>query len=126
MSLRVLKTRAFQRWAKVEDLSDAALCRAAHEVGHGLIDARLGGLLLKKRIGRPHHGKRDGFRTIIAFREGERLVFIYGFAKNERGNITERERSALILLGEQYMSLDDTALAQAIAAGVLLEIACDG
>ncbi|MBI2253429.1 MAG: type II toxin-antitoxin system RelE/ParE family toxin [Proteobacteria bacterium] len=126
MSLRVLKSRTFARWAEKEGLSDAALCQSAHEVRRGLIDARLRGSLLKKRIGRRRGGKRDGFRTIIAYREGERLFFIYGFAKSERGNITQTERAALMALGEQYTGFDDPALERAIAAGALLEIACDG
>jgi hypothetical protein len=126
MTLRILKSRTFARWAKGDGVTDAALCRAAYEVAQGLIDAHLGGSLLKKRIGRDHGGKRGGFRTIIAYRERDRLIFMYGFAKSERDNIRAIERSALIALGAELMTYDDIDLARAIAAGTLVEIACDG
>ncbi|WP_374313932.1 type II toxin-antitoxin system RelE/ParE family toxin [Dongia sp.] len=126
MTLRVFKNRAFARWVKGNDLGDGSLCRAAHEVRRGLIDARLGGPLLKKRVGRLHGGKRGGFRTIIAYQESDRLFFIYGFAKNERDNITNTERMVLMALGEQFMACDDAALARAITDGLLQEVACDG
>ncbi len=51
--------------------------------------------LLKKRIGNDGRGKRGGLRTIVAHRQADRLVFLYVFGKNERDNITDRERLAL-------------------------------
>jgi hypothetical protein len=125
MAIRVLKNRTFARWAKTEGLADADLCRAAHEIESGLVDARLGGFLLKKRIGRPHSGKRGGFRTIVAHRQGDRIFFIYGFAKNERDNIDGDEKQALIKLGSQYMGLSDRKLAELIRDKVVSEVTCD-
>jgi hypothetical protein len=95
MPLRVLKNHGFARAANKDGLPDQALRVAATEIESGLIDARLGGFLLKKRIGKGGRGKSGGFRTIAAYQRQDRLVFLYLFAKNKRDNITEKERVAL-------------------------------
>jgi hypothetical protein len=53
----------------------------------GLIDADLGGGLIKQRIARAGKGRSGGYRTIIAYRRAGRAVFLLGFAKSERDNI---------------------------------------
>jgi hypothetical protein len=53
-----LKDPAFHRWARQEGASDGALCKAAEEIEDGLVDARLGGFLIKKRVARTGEGKR--------------------------------------------------------------------
>jgi hypothetical protein len=52
-----------------------------------LVDANLGGGLIKQRVARPGQGRRGGFRNLMAYRAGAHTVFLYGFAKNERDNI---------------------------------------
>jgi hypothetical protein len=51
-------TRYFSRWLSKTDLSIEALCRAVEEMERGLIDANLGGGIMKKRVGLPGRGKR--------------------------------------------------------------------
>ena len=46
---RVFKTRHFNRWMRKSELTDAALCMAVNEMTAGLIDAELGGDVVKKR-----------------------------------------------------------------------------
>lgn len=95
------------------------------EIEAGLIDARLGGSLLKKRIPKGSRGKSGGFRTIVAYRQHDRLVFLYVFGKNERDNITEQERVALSEIGDEYMRLPPDKLEELVAKGTLIEVACD-
>ena len=47
----VFKTRHFHRWMRKTEPTDAALCQAVEEVAAGLIDAELGGGVVKKRVG---------------------------------------------------------------------------
>lgn len=47
---RVFKTRQFLRWLRKTDLTDVALCAAVNEMMAGLIDAELGGDVVKKRV----------------------------------------------------------------------------
>ena len=48
---RVFKTRHFGRWMRKTELTDGALCAGVMEMAQGLIDAELGGGVVKKRIG---------------------------------------------------------------------------
>jgi hypothetical protein len=88
----------------------------------GLVDADLGGRLVKQRIARPGQGKSCGFRTIIAYRHGKRAVFLFGFAKNERANLDDDELAYWQRVGKVYLGLDDDGVALAIAAEELMEI----
>jgi hypothetical protein len=48
--VRVLKTKAFARWSRKVGLRDASLVAAVEEIRRGLVDAHLGGSLVKKRV----------------------------------------------------------------------------
>ena len=61
---RVFKTRQFSKWMRKTDLTDTALCQAVQEMVSGLVDADLGGDVLKKRVALPGRGKRGGVRTL--------------------------------------------------------------
>jgi hypothetical protein len=84
---RVFRTRSFTRWMRKAGLTDDTLCEAVFEMSRGLIDADLGGHVLKKRISLPGQGKRGGARTIVATKMANHWFYLYGFGKNERANI---------------------------------------
>jgi hypothetical protein len=67
---RVFRTRTFTRWLRKAALTDTALLIAVSEMQQGLIDADLGGHLVKKRVALPGQGKRGGARTIVATKRG--------------------------------------------------------
>jgi hypothetical protein len=123
-AVRVFKDCEFDDWAKNEDVADEKLCEAAAEVEKGLINARLGGFLIKKRVGAPGRGKRGAFRTIIAHRQGDRLIFLHGFCKNEQDNISRKEKEALHKLGDQYMEYSGDELSELVNKGLIIEIRC--
>jgi len=125
MAIVVLKNRPFARWAKGEQLTDKSLCAAVREIQNGLVDARLGGFLFKKRIAKDHKGKSGSLRTILAYRQEDRLVFLFGFAKRERSNIDAAERKALLELGAIYMAMSAKELKEGVKEGKLLEVHCD-
>jgi len=121
-SLRALKTRTFARWAKREGLTDDVLAAALSEMAKGLIDARLGGGVVKKRIASGEQGKRGAYRVLVASNLTDRWVFVFGFAKNERDNIEDKELKLLKTLAAVFLAMDEATLARAIAAGDLVEI----
>jgi hypothetical protein len=123
--MAVYKTRWFDRWAGKQGLSTTSLCAAVHEMTAGLYEADLGGGLLKKRIARSGQGKRGGFRTLVATNRDRRWIFVFGFAKNQRGNIDRVEEIALKKLAEHLLSLTPEALGIAQEAGELMEVLCD-
>ncbi len=120
--MRSFKVKTFTRWAAKEGVLDEDLLAAVREIECGLIDARLGGWLIKKRLGAEGRGKRGGIRTIIAFQAGERLVFLEGFAKNEKTSITGRELKAFRRFADALMALDEKAIEKLVADGELAEL----
>jgi hypothetical protein len=118
----IYKTRSFARWVKGEGLADRDLCDAVVEMQKGLIDARLGGGLIKKRVARSGHGKRGGYRVILASNFGDRWVFMFGFAKNERDNVDDDELRLMKRLASAFLEMDDRMLKQALTSGEILEI----
>ena len=123
--MQVFKTKAFARWAGADGLADAALASAVSEMERGLIDAHLGGQVVKKRVALPGRGKRGGARTLLAFKQGEKAFFVYGFAKNERANISDKELKALKLLAKELLNYPAASMTKAIKAGELIEIEVD-
>ena len=85
---RILKTRTFDRWLRKTLLSNTALLKAIAGMERGLVDADLGGNVYKKRVALPGRGKSGSTRTLIATTREDRWIFMYGFEKNERENIT--------------------------------------
>lgn len=118
-----MKDLEFARWARKEHLTDRMLQDAADEIERGLVDAGLGGFLLKKRVARPGGGKRGGYRTIVAYRQGVRLVFLFGFAKNETDNITRAEQLALGKLGDVYLTYDERTIDRMVHDMLMIEVA---
>jgi hypothetical protein len=68
----ILKTRNFARWARETGLADSLLDKAVLEIGRGLLEADLGGGILKKRIALPGRGKRGSIRTLLATNRNDR------------------------------------------------------
>ncbi|MCL2659175.1 MAG: type II toxin-antitoxin system RelE/ParE family toxin [Acidobacteriaceae bacterium] len=120
-----MKRKSFARWQAGEKLDDAILCKAVREMENGLIDADLGCCLYKKRIARPGEGKRGGYRTVLSARIGGRYVFLHGFAKNDKANITQDEKKALQYAGKVFLELSAEGLSKAIQTGVLMEVHCE-
>ena len=123
--MRVFTVKAFGRFQRREGISDAALCKAVQDAEGGLVDANLGGGLIKLRVARKGQGKRGIFRILLAFRIRDRAVFLYGFAKSDRDNIDVDELKefrwrAVELLGEGFEGIEAM-----IADNRLREVSCD-
>lgn len=118
-------TRAFSRFEKKERLGNSALRDAIRRAEKGLVDADLGGGLIKQRVARAGQGRSGGYRTIIAYRRGARAIFLYGFAKNERDNIGAADLEALKALGRLYLGFTEGEIGGAIEAGVLNGVSND-
>jgi len=120
--LRVYKLKAFTRFQRRERIADRTLAKAVKSAEQGLIDADLGGGLIKQRVARLGQGKSGGYRTVIAYRRGDRAVFLFGFAKNEQANLDDRELAEWRRVGRGYLGLDDDGLKAATAAETLIEV----
>jgi hypothetical protein len=125
--MRVFKNKWFNRWARNEGITNTDIRTAAEQVTTGDVEADLGGYLFKKRVARAGGGKSGGYRTIVGYKKGntDRVIFIYGFPKNSRSNITEREREALSTAAASFITATDKQLADLIAKGGVFELECE-
>ena len=82
--------------------------------------------MVKKRIGTRGRGKRGSVRTLLAFQLDDKAFFIYGFSKNERENVNQKELKALELLARELLGYTNAALEKALKTGVLIKVNIDG
>lgn len=122
---RAFKTRYFNRWMRKTELTDIALCAAVSEMEQGLIDADLGGGVVKKRVGLAGRGKRGGARTLVATNKATRWFFVFGFEKNDRANISDEELEGLKDIAEQLLARTEKQLNEAVHDETLTEICND-
>jgi hypothetical protein len=122
----VFKTKGFARYARRAGLDDAALCEAISRADRGIIDADLGQGVIKQRVARPGQGKSSGFRVIVFYRLGNRVVFVEGFAKNKKANIGGDELKQLRKLAILFLGYTPAAVKKLIKIGEWIEVACNG
>ena len=124
--MRTFKTKTFARFSQREGIVDRALCDAVERIAKGLVDADLGGGVIKQRIARLGQGKSGGVRAILVLRREERAFFVHGFAKSDRENLRRNELGALRGLADEMLGLDGPDLASMLANGTISEVNCDG
>lgn len=124
--MRIFKNKAFNKWAHKEGVDDGCLRAAINEMECGLIDADLGGHVVKKRVAIGGRGKSGGGRTLLVYKIGDKAFFVYGFAKNVRANINADELKALKYLAKELLSYSDKTITAAILHGALIEVEKDG
>jgi hypothetical protein len=120
-SLRVFKTRWFERLARKEKIRDVALVDAVARAEKGQVDADLGGGVIKQRIARAGQGKSGGYRTIIFFRKGDRAVFAYAFAKSDRENIDANEEKQFKEAARHVLGLTEKQIDELLKNGDFVE-----
>jgi len=123
--VRVFKQKWFSRFARREGISDRDLCDAIERAERGLIDADLGGGVIKQRIPRPNEGRSGGFRSIVYFRAAERAFFVFGFAKSDQDNISAHELRDFRRAAEITLAFGEVELQKLIELEQLSEVHCD-
>ena len=123
--MRVFKTKWFTRYARRERIGDQRLSGAIERAERGIIDANLGGGVIKQRVPRVGQGRSGGYRILIAYRPGDRALFLYGFAKKERDNIKDDELTTLKEIAAAWLEADAERLRYALEDGVLQEVTYD-
>ena len=124
--MRAFITKWFTRFARKERLSHTKLTEAVREIESSLHDGDLGGYLIKKRLARAGEGKRGGYRTLLAYQKGKRVVFLYGFAKNEMANIGPVELQEYQKLAQMFVRFNEADIEIALQGGELQEITDNG
>jgi hypothetical protein len=123
--VRVFKTKTFARFARRERISDASLGEAVRRAERGLVDADLGGSVIKQRVARSGQGRSGGYRVLVAYRTKARSVFLFGFAKSDRANVDKDELATLRDIAKAWLAADADALEGALNAGLIEEVDYD-
>ncbi len=123
--MKVYQLKACARMTRRVGIDDAGLSDAIKRAARGQIDADLGGNLIKQRIARPGAGKSGGHCYLIAFRNDHRAVFLFGFPKNAKDNITDDELNAANTLGASCLKLTDAKIDQAVEDKQLIKVEHD-
>jgi hypothetical protein len=86
------------------------------------VDADLGGGVIKQRVARPGKGRSGGYRTLILFRQGDRAIFAFGFAKARQANISKADLALLRDAAAEALGWSGEELDRLVISGTLVEI----
>ena len=120
--VRVFKYTRFSRFASKEGITDHELLGVVDQLEAEQADSNLGGDVYKVRIARQGKGKSGGHRVIVYFRNEHRTFFSYGFSKNDKGNISEKELKVFKEDAKLQFSFTEEQIKVALQKGTLIEI----
>nr|WP_314116880.1 type II toxin-antitoxin system RelE/ParE family toxin [uncultured Aggregatibacter sp.] len=124
--MRIFKTKAFDKFAQKNHITDDDLFDAVMRAEQGLIDADLGGNIIKQRIAREGQGRSGGFRSFIVYRLNENSYFVAVISKNTRDNISAQELMALKELAKAYAKLTPQQIESQVKNGLFIEVLPEG
>jgi hypothetical protein len=87
----VYLSRVFQRDAKRDGVTDEGCREAVRRAESGLVDADLGGGLIKQRIATGNRGAAKGSRAVVFYKRGKLAIFLHAFPKSRKANLTKSE-----------------------------------
>ena len=117
-----LKNKHFYRWARKHGVTDTVLSNAITEFEKGLYEANLGNCLYKKRIALAGKGKSGGARTILFYQQGKKLIFCFGFEKNEQDSLTHTQHKILNQLSDLYHHMPEEEVISMVKNNKFFEI----
>lgn len=115
-------TREFAKWAAKHSVSTADLAATLNEIEAGSFEADLGGHVIKKRIRFRGQGKSGSGRTLLCFKQDDRAIFIHGYAKNEKANVSKKELVAFRRVAEILLVLSSDQIAHSVNTGTFIEV----
>ncbi len=120
--MKQLMTKQFSKWASKQQIPKDELMRALKEVKVGNFEANLGGQIYKKRIRFPGKGKSGSGRTIVCYKKKDRIIFIHGFAKNEKSSLSKKELAGFKEFAQILLGFSPEKIETAIKNGDFIEV----
>ena len=120
--MKKLCTKWFMKWAAKANLSNQNLLEAIDDLEKGLSIADLGGNLFKIRVTRAGKGKSSGFRTIVIYKKKDKAIFLYGFGKNEKSNISKTELHYFKKMGKDLLALNTKQITDSVEKQILFNL----
>jgi hypothetical protein len=122
LCMKDLMTKHFSKWASKQNIPESDLSTSLAELKEGSYEANLGGHLYKKRIAFDGKGKRSGGRVIICYKKDDSAIFIHGFAKKEKSNLSQKELIAFKELSKALLDFSVEKINIAIKNGDFVEV----
>lgn len=120
--MRIVKTSQFARFADKQKISDNLLYETILRAEQGLIDANLGGNVIKQRVARQGQGRSSGYRVLIFYKIQDNHFFVAGYAKNEQDNLSHSELNALKQMATIYENYSEEHLDLLCKQRILIEV----
>jgi len=120
--MKKLMTKHFSKWASKQNIPEKELAKALMELQSGNFEANLGGNIYKKRIRFAGKGKSGGGRTVICYKKEDRAIFIHGFSKNEKSDLSPKELYAFKEMAKILLRLSDGEIETALKNGDFTEV----
>jgi hypothetical protein len=120
--LTIYQLKTFGRFARAEKITGKRLIEAVERAERGLVDADLGGGLIKQRVARQGRGRSGGYRVMIAFRSGDLSICLLGFAKSDESNVDDRQLAILRRTANAWLSANPAIIKKAVEQGELIEV----
>lgn len=115
-------TKQFSKWLTKQEIPENELSNALEELVAGNFEVNLGGHLYKKRIRFKGKGKSGSGRTIVCYKSDDRAIFIHGFSKNEKDNLSGKELIAFKEFSKIILSMSLAEINIAINNGDFIEV----
>ena len=120
--MKELMTKQFAKWATKHEIPEHELAKALKELINGNFEANLGGNIYKKRIRFEGKGKSGSGRTIIWYKKEDKAIFIHGFAKKQKSNLSKKELIVFKELSKILIALSPEGIDVAITNGDFIEV----
>lgn len=120
--MKIYKNSWFDRFARKNNIEDKDLVVAVERAEKGLIDADLGGGIIKQRIARKGQSSSKGYRAIIIFKKEDKCFFVFGYSKNERDNISGSEEIEFKKLAKIMNGISDGKIRELLKNSGLIEV----
>ncbi len=120
--MKNLMTKHFSKWASKQKIPKDELSKTLKELEFGNFEANLGGHIYKKRIRFQGQGKSGSGRTIICYKREDKAIFVHGFSKNEKPNLSPKELNVFKEMAKVLLGLSPDAIEAAIKNGDFIEV----
>jgi hypothetical protein len=114
-SMQLYLPKSFRRDAESKGVTDEDCREAIRKAERGLIDADLGGGLIKQRIATGNRGASKGSRAVVFYKRGELAVFLHIFAKSRKSNLTKSESAEYLKFARSLEGLTNVNLVELVA-----------
>jgi len=82
----------------------------------------LGRGVIKQRIARQGQSSSRGYRAIILIRQNDKCIFVYGFSKSDKSNISKSEEKEFKKLAESLLNVTDKQMKELLKVGNIYEV----